>query len=91
MNTLAAVSASSTSDAWAVGYSEKTRGAFYPLGLHWNGTAWSVSTALATALGGQLAVGVADISPADAYAVGGHLGSAHTGLSRSGTARPGPS
>jgi hypothetical protein len=25
-------------------------------------------------------VGVADISPADAYAVGGHLGSAHTGL-----------
>jgi hypothetical protein len=79
-NTLAAVSASSTSDAWAVGYSEQSRGTFHPLGLHWNGTSWSVSTALATALGGQLAVGVADISPAGAYAVGGHLGSAHTGL-----------
>src|SRR5579859_8194428 len=52
-NTLAAVSASSTSDAWAVGYSEQSRGTFHPLGLHWNGTAWSVSAALATALAGQ--------------------------------------
>jgi hypothetical protein len=48
--------------------------------MHWNGTAWSVSTSLASALSGQLGVGVADISPTDAYAIGGHLGSAHTGL-----------
>ena len=48
--------------------------------MHWNGTAWSVSTSFVSALGGQLGIGVADISPTDAYAVGGGLGSAHTGL-----------
>lgn len=78
-NDLAATSASSTSDAWAVGWSEPQRYTFYPLGMHWNGTAWSVSSSLATALAGQIAVGVADISPTDAYAVGGHLGSASQG------------
>jgi hypothetical protein len=79
-NSLTAVSASSTSDAWAVGRSEPQRYTFYPLAMHWNGTAWSVSTSFVSALSGQLAVGVADISPTDAYAVGGGLGSAHTGL-----------
>jgi hypothetical protein len=79
-NTLAAVGASGTGDAWAVGYSEPRRYTFYPLAFQWNGTAWSVSSSFATALSGQLAVGVADISPTDAYAIGGHLGSAATGL-----------
>jgi len=79
-NSLTAVSASSTSDAWAVGRSEPQRYTWYPLAMHWNGTAWSVSTSFVSALSGQLAVGVADISPTDAYAVGGGLGSAHTGL-----------
>jgi hypothetical protein len=79
-NSLAATSASSTSDAWAVGYSEPRRYTFYPLAFQWNGTAWSVSSSFATALSGQLGVGVADISPTDAYAIGGHLGSAHNGL-----------
>ncbi|MBV9381905.1 MAG: hypothetical protein JOY82_11975 [Streptosporangiaceae bacterium] len=79
-NSLSAVSASSTTDAWAVGRSEPVRYTFYPLGMHWNGTAWSTSPGLATALAGQLGAGVADISPTDAYAIGGHLGSAHTGL-----------
>jgi hypothetical protein len=79
-NSLTAVSASSTSDAWAVGRSEPQRYTWYPLAMHWNGTAWSVSTSFVSALGGQLGVGVADISPTDAYAIGGHLGSAHTGL-----------
>jgi hypothetical protein len=79
-SSLTAVSASSTSDAWAVGRSEPQRYSWSPLGMHWNGTAWSVSTSLASALSGQLGVGVADISPTDAYAIGGHLGSAHTGL-----------
>lgn len=78
-NTLAAVSSSGTGDAWAVGYSERSRGSFIPLALHWNGTAWSDSSSFTTALDGQLGVGVADISPTDAYAVGGGLGSAHTG------------
>ncbi len=79
-NSLTAVSASSTSDAWAVGRSEPQRYTFYPLAMHWNGTAWSVSSSFVSALSGQLGVGVADISPTDAYAIGGHLGSAHTGL-----------
>jgi hypothetical protein len=79
-NSLAAVSASSSTDAWAVGYSEPRRYTFYPLAFHWNGTAWSVSSSFATALAGQLGVGVADISPTDAYAIGGQLGSAHNGL-----------
>ncbi len=79
-NTLAAVSASSTTDAWAVGYSEPRRSTFYPLAFYWNGSAWSVSSSFATALAGQLGVGVADISPTDAYAIGGHLGGAHNGL-----------
>jgi hypothetical protein len=79
-NSLTAVSASSTSDAWAVGRSEPQRYTFYPLAMHWNGTTWSVSSSFASALAGQLGVGVADISPTDAYAIGGHLGSAHSGL-----------
>jgi hypothetical protein len=77
---LAAVSASSTTDAWAVGRTQVNREDFAPLALHWNGTAWSVSSSAATALAGQIADGVADISPTDAYAIGGGLGSANTGL-----------
>ena len=79
-NSLAAVSASSTTDAWAVGRSEPNRSTFIPMAMHWNGTAWSVSSSFAGALSGQLGIGVADINPTDAYAIGGHLGSAHTGL-----------
>jgi hypothetical protein len=77
---LAAVSASSATDAWAVGHTQVNKEDFAPLGLHWNGTAWSVSSSLATALAGQIADGVADISSTDAYAIGGGLGSADTGL-----------
>jgi hypothetical protein len=77
---LAAVSASSATDAWAVGHTQVNKEDFAPLGLHWNGTAWSVSSSFATALAGQIADGVADISPTDAYAIGGGLGSADTGL-----------
>jgi hypothetical protein len=79
-NLLAAVSASSASDAWAVGWSEPERYSFLPLGMHWNGTAWSVSASFNTALAGQIADGVADISPIDAYAIGGGLGSAPHGI-----------
>jgi hypothetical protein len=79
-NSLTAVSASSATDAWAVGRSEPQRYTWYPLAMHWNGTAWSVSPSFVSALSGQLGVGVSDISPTDAYAVGGGLGSAHTGL-----------
>jgi hypothetical protein len=77
---LAAVGASSATDAWAVGHTQVNKEDFAPLGLHWNGTAWSVSPSFATALAGQIADGVADISPSDAFAIGGGLGSADTGL-----------
>ncbi|MGD0705632.1 MAG: hypothetical protein ABSA02_37835 [Trebonia sp.] len=77
---LAAVSASSATDAWAVGRTQVNREDFAPLALHWNGTAWSVSASAATALAGQIGDGVADIGPTDAYAIGGGLGSADTGL-----------
>ena len=65
-NPLDAVSVSSTSDAWAVGWSEPRRYTFYPLAFRWNGTAWGVSSSFATALAGQIGVGVADIRPTDA-------------------------
>jgi hypothetical protein len=77
---LAAVSASSPTDAWAVGRTQVNREDFAPLALHWNGTAWSVSSSAAAALAGQIGDGVTDISPTDAYAIGGGLGSASTGL-----------
>jgi hypothetical protein len=73
---LTAVSASSATDAWAVGHSPKP--SFAPLALHWDGTAWSVSPS-ASALGSQLTDGVADISPTDAYMIGGALGNMNTG------------
>jgi hypothetical protein len=72
---LAAVSASSATDAWAVGHTQVNKGSFEPLGLHWNGSAWSVSSGLTSALGSGLGVGVADISSTDAYAIGYDNGS----------------
>ena len=66
---LNAVSASSGTDAWAVGRTQVNKSSFQGLALHWNGTAWSVSAGFPGALGAY-ALGVADISPTDAYAVG---------------------
>ena len=70
---LLGVSASSATDAWAVGRTQLNKSGFEPLALHWNGTAWSVSPGFASALSpisGASAEGVADISPSDAYAIG---------------------
>jgi hypothetical protein len=67
---LQAVSSSGTSDSWTVGYQRPQRYTFVPLALHWNGSAWAASSSF-TAMGGDTyAVGVADISPTDAYAIG---------------------
>ena len=49
---LNAVSASGASDAWAVGRTQVNKSSFEALGLHWNGSAWSVSSGLSTALFG---------------------------------------
>jgi hypothetical protein len=70
---LLGVSASSATDAWAVGRTQLNKSDFEPVALHWNGTAWSVSPGFATAISiisGASAVGVADISAGDAYAIG---------------------
>ena len=69
---LGSVSASSATDTWAVGRTQVNKSSFEPLALHWNGTAWSVSPGFSAALSpisGASAVGVADISPSDAYAI----------------------
>jgi hypothetical protein len=68
---LTGVSASSAADAWTVGWTEPQRYTIHPLAMHWNGTAWSVSASGTTALPNDTyMVGVADISSADAYAIG---------------------
>ena len=68
---LLGVNSSSTNDAWAVGYWRVQRYQFNPLAIHWNGTAWSTSSSVASAVpGGTILYGVTDISPTDAYAFG---------------------
>jgi hypothetical protein len=63
---LAAVSAGSATDAWAVGES----GAQKPLALHWNGTNWTQVPAPAPGAFGSFLSGVAEISPSNVWAVG---------------------
>ena len=60
---LQAVSASGANDAWAVGSQRPQRYTFDPLALHWNGSAWSTSTSIGTAVPGDTyLVGTADIA-----------------------------
>jgi len=67
---LLAVSASTATDAWAVGFSVLGRHDDGTLIEHWNGTAWSVNTSLVvTGFVAEL-TGVADLSPTNAWAVG---------------------
>jgi hypothetical protein len=69
---LLAVSASSATDAWAVGFT-KTVGAAgrFPLAVHWNGSAWAI-VPTPTLTGGSKSTlnGVAALSPTNAWAVG---------------------
>jgi hypothetical protein len=67
---LLAVSASTATDAWAVGFSVLGRHDDGTLIEHWNGSAWSVNSSLVvTGFVAEL-TGVADLSPTDAWAVG---------------------
>jgi hypothetical protein len=67
---LLSVSASTATDAWAVGFSVLGRHHDGTLTEHWNGTAWSVNSSLVvTGFVAEL-TGVADLSPTDAWAVG---------------------
>lgn len=87
---LLAVNASSATDAWAVGRTQVNKTSFESLALHWNGAAWSVSAGFSGALSpisGASAVGVADISPTDAYAIGDSAATASGSLAHwNGTA-----
>jgi hypothetical protein len=91
---LRSVSASSATDAWAVGFTQIGRRDDGTLIEHWNGSAWSVSSK--DAITGYAAglTGVVDLSPDDAWAVGdqnsGGLIEQWNGLTWSPVALPDP-
>jgi hypothetical protein len=72
---LVAVSASGATDAWAVGWT----GGYTHVALseHWNGSAWSRVTGPASSTKLFSLRGVADLSPASAYAIGSDAGVAY--------------
>ncbi len=63
------VSASSSSDAWAVGWTPNSQFIEVPSILHWNGSSWASVPVTATESWGEFRA-VAAISPIDAWAVG---------------------
>jgi len=73
---LAAVSAGSATDAWAVGQTRTTK----TLALHWNGTSWAPVPTPAPGTFGSLLSGVTEISPANVWAVGASEGSGSAAL-----------
>jgi hypothetical protein len=72
---LAAVSASSATDAWAVGWT----GGYTHKALteHWNGSAWNIVTGPGSSAKFFALRGVADLSPVSAYAIGSDPGVAY--------------
>jgi hypothetical protein len=68
------VSASGTSDAWAVGFYDVSRYDYYPTTAHWNGSTWTTVAPVQCETGGAAVssdmLGVADVSPSEAFAVG---------------------
>jgi hypothetical protein len=68
--TLAAVSADSATDAWAVGNSSKV--------LHWNGTTWTEVTTVKSSAYPNLD-GVDALSPSDAWAIGSYQTASDSG------------
>jgi hypothetical protein len=68
---LLGISASSATDAWAVGFEITGRRQHTTLLEHWNGSTWSVDTADAITGGNAVELtGVIDFSATNAYAVG---------------------
>jgi hypothetical protein len=67
---LYAVSASSATDAWAVGSDNPDRDYSSALTLHWNASAWTTVANVLSFQSNSSLLGVADISSTDAYAVG---------------------
>ena len=74
-SSLLSVSASSATDAWAVGMSVLGRHDDGTLMEHWNGGAWSVNSSLVVTGYTAELTGVVDVSPTNAWAVGEANGS----------------
>jgi hypothetical protein len=72
---LHAVSASSTTDAWAVGFRQAAGGDTLGLTRHWDGTSWKTVPSVHPGEDSFL-WGVTDLSPTDAWAVGETIGEA---------------
>lgn len=69
--TLLAVGASSASDAWTVGYdANSTNSTYFSLAEHWDGSAWAVVPTPNPFGTENILAAVADLSPANAWAVG---------------------
>jgi hypothetical protein len=77
-NVLSGVSATSSADAWAVGYYCSGCGnlASQTMILHWNGTAWSQVASPDPSTGFNFLQGVSATSASDAWAVGDYCSSA---------------
>jgi hypothetical protein len=67
---LQGVSATSATDAWAVGLSLDPQSRYKTLVLHWNGSTWSQSSAPAVATDGTKLTAVAAVSGTDVWAAG---------------------
>jgi hypothetical protein len=72
---LDSVSAASATDAWAAGFTRAGgNGPAFPATAHWNGTSWSTVPAAPCLTAGvpvsSYLLGVTDVNPADAFAVG---------------------
>jgi hypothetical protein len=67
---LTGLSAVSTNDIWAVGYSFTSNGLPQTLTEHWNGTKWSIVTSPNVGINDNYLYGVAVVSTNDIWAVG---------------------
>jgi len=68
INQLSAITSTSTSDAWGIGYSYGSSGDAEPLATHWNGSTWGSNAISGNA--GDYLLGVNAISSSNVLAVG---------------------
>src|SRR5207244_429392 len=69
-NILYAVSGGITNDVWAVGYYSLTGNDSYTLGLHWNGSQWSVTSTPNPGGSGSMLYDVITLALNNTWAVG---------------------
>jgi hypothetical protein len=69
-NVLVSVSAISTNDVWAIGYTEQNLSNYQTLTEHWDGTKWSIIASPNVGSIGDILSGVVAVSTHDVWAVG---------------------